>query len=466
MSKDILYLKTTAYNGKAVDLTLDVYQPANDTSVNRPAIIWIHGGGFTGGDKDISLFERDLAIDFAKKGYVTININYRLRSQDNIDYPSALNDAMTDATQAFKWLQENSDLYGVDKNHIAFAGYSAGATTVINLCYSNIERFGIDKNSLFGAIDVAGGDIYTSSCTKGAPACLIVHGTADETVAFSSSQKFVERLNKSSIYNVFYKIDNSGHNVTLGYDDISNQITMFLYKQLTGKEITITTKAEISYEYRKVEHRLELSPVYKAKQIDLKIDGKFDEWGDSEIMTFDQIKDVGTTLPDKQDFSGSLMVGWNQNDPTRVYIAATITDDTIQDSRPADGKWYEDDCFEIIYDLSKDNTASPLTKWVIGATGNDLSKLSDSKNTELKIVNQGKTNYYEMAIDITKINSGISDANTNFTILPETMIGFSIAYNDCENNERQHQIGWTAGRSTDRSTFGNLKFIDATSKNK
>ena len=163
--KDIVYSETVNYKGEAVQLTLDMYQPENDIQVNRPAIIWIHGGGFTNGSKDASLFERDLAIDFAKKGYVTVDINYRLRdalvtSQESY---SALEDAVADAAAAYKWLQENSEVYGIDKNYIAFAGYSAGAATAINLCYSDFAKYGINKSGVLGVVDMAGGYIYLGS---------------------------------------------------------------------------------------------------------------------------------------------------------------------------------------------------------------------------------------------------------------------------------------------------------------
>ena len=48
---------------------------------------------------------------------------------------------------------------------------------------------------------------------------------------------------------------------------------------------------------------------YEAKQINLKIDGVLSEWGDSDVIVFDQLKDAGAALPDAKDFSGKAMVG-------------------------------------------------------------------------------------------------------------------------------------------------------------
>lgn len=458
--KNIVYSETVDYNGKKIQLELDLYQPANDLEVNRPAIIWMHGGGLTNGNKDDNKFEQDLAIDFAKKGYVTIDINYRLRDKltTNEESYAALMDGAIDAAQAFKWLQSNSETYGVDKNHIAFAGYSAGASIAINLCYSDITQYAIDPGSILGVVDLAGGNIYAGAVKKGYPACVIFHGTKDDNVPFNSSALFSANLSKHGVDNTFYQMENFTHDFTIGYDDISNKITMFLYKQLTNKDIICSDIPEKSYEYRKVEKRIATEPVYHAKQIELKIDGVLNEWTNSELITLNQIKDVGTSIPEQQDFSGTAMVGWNQQDPTRIYIAATITDDTIQDVNTAAAQWFNDDCVEMIFDLSKDNVASPLTKWVVGANGTDLSKLAKSDNTELKIVKSGTTYYYEMAIDLTKIEKDISEANTKLKLSTGTLIGFSIAYNDCEYNSREHQMGWTSGRSNDRASFGNVLF--------
>ena len=64
---------------------------------------------------------------------------------------------------------------------------------------------------------------------------------------------------------------------------------------------------------------------YEAKQVKLTIDGNLSEWGGSDIIIFDELKDAGTRIPDSKDFSGSAMVGWNPSDPKRIYFAVTIT---------------------------------------------------------------------------------------------------------------------------------------------
>jgi acetyl esterase/lipase len=452
---NIVYGEATNDKGEQEKLLLDVYKPSEDKATNRPAIIWVHGGGYTSGSKDYGI-EKDLAIDFAKKGYVTININYRLSQAAGT---KAVKDAVSDCSAALKWLIENSEKYGVDKDHIALGGYSAGANAIINICYSNPKLYNINKKDIFAAIDLAGGSLYLENSYKDSPPCVIIQGTSDTKVSYSSSKALSDSLNEHGIYNVLHPIKGSNHDLVASYDEVSNEITKFLYKVLTGKDIEITTNKGNSNEVNKVKQRHVSGKVYNAKQVNLNIDGNLNEWGDSEIMKLDELKDVGNSMPSKDDFTGTAMIGWNEKDPTRIYIAATIIDDVIQDENDAKLKWFNDDCLEIAFDLANSDKIPPITKWVIGATGKDLSVLADKQNTEYKIVKDGNKYIYEMAINITKPESALPDANSKFKIEPQTNIGFSLSYNECENHVRQEQIGWTKGSANDRGTFGNLIFV-------
>lgn len=444
-----VYAEATNYKGQQEKLLLDVYKPSGDKETNRPAIIWIHGGGYTSGSKDSGI-QKDLAIDFAKKGYVTLSINYRL-GQDGY---AGVKDAVNDANAAYKWLIENSQEYGVDKNHIAFGGYSAGGNVVINLCFSNSKDYGIDKKGIFAAIDLAGGQKYLEDEYENSPPCIIIQGTSDSKVPYSSSEDLAKNLREKGIYYTLYPIKGCDHDLTSSYNDIANEITKFLYKTLTGKDIQVAIDKGSSRESDKIKQRQASGKAYNAKQVNIKVDGKLDEWGNADIINLDQLKDAGTIIPSKEDFSGTARVGWNDQDPTRIYIAAVITDDVIQDINDAQGKWFNDDCLEIAFDLSNSNKLSTITKWVIGATGKDLSVLANKENTEYKIVKEGNKYFYEMAIDIAK-----ADANSGYKIKAQDNIGFSLSYNDSENEIRECQIGWTPSGSNDRGNFGNLIFV-------
>src|SRR3954452_16391428 len=72
---DIVYGVAPDENGQPEKLKLDLYQPKGDMVQKRPVVIWVHGGGFSGGDKSDDVVS-ELSERFARKGYVTASINY------------------------------------------------------------------------------------------------------------------------------------------------------------------------------------------------------------------------------------------------------------------------------------------------------------------------------------------------------------------------------------------------------
>ncbi len=98
------------------ELTLHLYRPQR-VDQSRPAVIFIHGGGWAGGDP---LLHARHAADMASRGYVAASISYRLVSEAR--WPAALEDAKC----SVRWLRANASALGVDPERIAVAGGSAG----------------------------------------------------------------------------------------------------------------------------------------------------------------------------------------------------------------------------------------------------------------------------------------------------------------------------------------------------
>ncbi|MGE5402851.1 MAG: alpha/beta hydrolase fold domain-containing protein [Ignavibacteriales bacterium] len=101
---------------KGKSLKLDLYLPKN-TPDKLPLIVWIHGGGWKGGDKSSANVTVNLMLP---KGYAVAGINYRL-SQDSI-FPAQLNDCKA----AIRWLRANAAKYNIDPDRIGVWGSSAG----------------------------------------------------------------------------------------------------------------------------------------------------------------------------------------------------------------------------------------------------------------------------------------------------------------------------------------------------
>ena len=123
--------------------TMDIYTPDGDTEINRPVILYMHGGSFTAGDKSTSDCI-DFCESFAKRGYVTASLNYRLAidiisflTSNEMQYETVLK-AVSDAKAAVRYFRKdfaNGDTYGIDPNTIFAGGYSAGAVTAIHHAY-------------------------------------------------------------------------------------------------------------------------------------------------------------------------------------------------------------------------------------------------------------------------------------------------------------------------------------------
>ena len=76
-SPDLPFIFLFEWNTYDIDLDMDIYEPQGDTISNRPAIIFIHSGSFFSGNNNNDDVV-DLSILAAKRGYVAVNINYRL----------------------------------------------------------------------------------------------------------------------------------------------------------------------------------------------------------------------------------------------------------------------------------------------------------------------------------------------------------------------------------------------------
>lgn len=175
--------KTTVnYSDVYIDYAheMDIYTPDGDTEINRPLIIFIHGGSFYGGDKG-DMDCQDFCKTFAKKGYVTASVNYRLVSLLDIasfltnhdeQYEEVLK-ATLDVKAAIRYFRKdfaNGDTYGIDPSTIFVGGVSAGGVTAIHLAYiddiSDLPTTPLDiqavANNLGGLEGDAGNNGYSS----------------------------------------------------------------------------------------------------------------------------------------------------------------------------------------------------------------------------------------------------------------------------------------------------------------
>ena len=181
IERDVVFRDTVDAAGNPVQLQMDIYQPAGDTAGRRPAVMWMHGGFFVFGDKSDMAEE---ATEYARRGYVAVSINYRLRSVG--DYHGmflASLDAYDDAVAAVDWLRAHASDYRLDPDTIVAGGFSAGAVTAANLAYLPGRR-GPATSPVAGAV-VDAGLVYTVP-ERGDPPVIAFHDTDDSTTPYDS----------------------------------------------------------------------------------------------------------------------------------------------------------------------------------------------------------------------------------------------------------------------------------------
>jgi acetyl esterase/lipase len=231
-TNDITYGRAPLDDGTEVDLKLDLYQPTGDTAAKRPAVVWVHGGGFTSGDKSSG---RGKATFFAQLGYVAVSINYRLLSPDGCGgnpnptplCEHAALEAQHDAQAAVRWLRANASTYKIDTDRIAMAGGSAGAVTSV-LAATHSEDPGTSGNpgypsDIRAAVSVSGGMPTNELIDAGDSPTLFIHGTEDRVVPFEWAVANAAKMQELGVFTVLEPIEGAGHGLPGDYGQLINE---------------------------------------------------------------------------------------------------------------------------------------------------------------------------------------------------------------------------------------------------
>jgi acetyl esterase/lipase len=230
---DVPYGAAPGEHGRPETLALDIYQPFGDAQARRPAVVWVHGGGFVEGDKgDRAMVE--LATSFAGRGYVAVSINYRLREgrapyiDDGPAFWTAARDARDDAQAAVRWLRAHAAAYGIDPERIAIGGLSAGGVTALLVNYSTD---GAGAGGTAAAIDISG-RMDASLIGPGDPPVLVIHGTEDAWVPFDAALDVCDRAAQVGVSCELRPLAGAGHDVWPAFASIDRWSRDFLYEAL------------------------------------------------------------------------------------------------------------------------------------------------------------------------------------------------------------------------------------------
>jgi para-nitrobenzyl esterase len=143
-SEEFLIPKNSPINEDC--LYLNVWTTAKSPQEKKPVLVWIHGGGFTGGGGSVPIYDGEA---MAQKGIVYITINYRLGVFGFLAHPELTQESnskasgnygLMDQIAALHWVKRNIASFGGDPNNITIAGQSAGSMSVVYLMASPMTK--------------------------------------------------------------------------------------------------------------------------------------------------------------------------------------------------------------------------------------------------------------------------------------------------------------------------------------
>lgn len=251
-----------------IQLDLDFFVPEKASKEKMPLVIYVHGGGFSGGERESG---HSLCNYLSANGFATATISYSLYAKGkNFNCDGALPNKI----KAFQhgangvWLAtsffiKNAKKYNIDPSKIFIAGSSAGAESVLHAAYWDIKTMNLYKNTLpkdfkyAGLISGAGAIMDLNLITqKNLIPMMFFHGSGDVTVPYGTAVHHLCKVNSSnwlmlfgsySIYNYALQLNgsaslftycNGGHEYsgTL-FEKDQSYILGFLNDVLAGKKV-------------------------------------------------------------------------------------------------------------------------------------------------------------------------------------------------------------------------------------
>jgi acetyl esterase/lipase len=245
---------------------LDLYLPNGPERKDRPAVVFIHGGGFTGGDK-AEQRSSSVSADLARAGYVVVSCNYVLgaKTKEGV-WPRNI----ADCRAAVRWVRGHAAELGVHPEKIAVAGGSAGGYLALMVGLSDdrtgpggdpqaavsarvaavIDMYGVVNFSKHGKGAVPGVSpaeqasyLPENQADPRDPPVLILHGTADTTVDLQQSRDMAAALAKAKADHELIVVTGAPHTFDLhpkgtGWTRVARRWSP------EGRELLTETKSE------------------------------------------------------------------------------------------------------------------------------------------------------------------------------------------------------------------------------
>ncbi len=237
-----------------LSLRLDLYLP--DSATNPPLFVWVHGGGWTRGDKSQI---NSAMIDLTQDGFAVASLDYRLVGVAS--HPQQIQDLKG----AIRWLRANARKYAYDASRIGIGGGSAGGHLALLLGLSggvadlegNVGGNLSESSRVQAVVDMYGPseleeyarfkpsfqrrksvELLRSASplhylSNDDPPLLILHGDQDQVVPLEQSQLLDERYQQAGLKSELHILRGAGHGGRLFKDRTTYQLVKdFLQKHL------------------------------------------------------------------------------------------------------------------------------------------------------------------------------------------------------------------------------------------
>lgn len=229
------------------DRLLDLYLPTQRVHKKNPVFLFVHGGGFSGGDKSATT---GLFQTLARKGYAVLSINYRLYLKhhkipgasaranmskglrpDGQFHPAiqqAIEIATEDLSLALTWVKQQHATYNFDLDRVFVAGGSAGAMAILHLAYASGQQI----LPIRATVNLWGGLQDTSVIQKNAPPMLTFHGDKDDLIHVDYAYALDRRMKDLGLVSETHILKDQGHALyNLIHKEYTDTIVHFLEAQ-------------------------------------------------------------------------------------------------------------------------------------------------------------------------------------------------------------------------------------------
>lgn len=217
-------------SGDSEAFRMDLALPTPSGDELRPAIVIVHGGGWAAGSKTDAVYQ-GLLLDYARQGYVTTSVEYRLTRE--APFPTGV----ADVKCAVKWVRAHAQELAVDPDRIGGYGHSAGAHLIMMSALvpesAGLDGDDCDWDGVSGNVNVvAAGSLPTEGGARqpaerqdsaywpigyigqDAPPMLIIQGTEDPIVRAELTDRFIEAMRAAGAPDVNYvRIEGGDHDV-------------------------------------------------------------------------------------------------------------------------------------------------------------------------------------------------------------------------------------------------------------